>query len=153
MATFGTFVDDVSLKASELNTLGAVTTFTPTFFQSAAISSAATTNAYYFVFNKMVFCNVRFTASSAGSSGQRIEFGLPVTAASSSVRVIGTGSWNNAAPGIFRRLSVVQYSTTRAGFLTAAANSLTAYFGTSGGPDTAISSNNIFFFSIMYEAA
>lgn len=153
MATFGTFVDNVSLKASEMNGLGARTAFTPTCFQPSAISASLTIFGSYFVFNKMVFCLIYFPASSAGTSGQRIEFGLPVTAESSSVRVIGEGVFVSGAPGTARRLSVVQYSTTRAALLTAEANSLTAYFGTSGGPNTAIASGNFFTLSMRYEAA
>ena len=162
MATFGTFVDDVSLKASELNGFLKPTLSVPVMRQSNVIlpQPANATSApfgVYFQVNKLVIYVWRFQAnenSGFGTGGNAIELDLPVTAASNSVRVIGTGFYgdNSASPPFFR-MSVVQFSATRARFMTGSATSLTSYLGLTNGPALTVSNNDRFNGVIMYEAA
>ena len=157
MAVFGTFVDGVSLKASELNTLGAASTYTPKLYQPAEIIAGISgASAFYFTMNDIVYGSLLFYCGASGTAGQRIEIDLPVTAASSSIRIIGTGYfWDDSAGlgGEMTLVHAVQYSTTRMALLTNTANSLTTYFGTTDGPNTAVANNDFFYLQFIYKAA
>jgi hypothetical protein len=153
VATYGTFVDNTTLKASELNNFFVSTTFTPVLRQSSSLPIQSNHYGVYFQVNKLVFCIIHALPTASGTPGQRIEFDLPVTAASSSVRVIGRGYFNDDSASRVYRLAVVQYSTTRAAFISEDANSLTAYLGTTGGPNTALANADAIGLNICYEAA
>lgn len=154
MATFGTFVDGVSLAASELNSLLKNTTFTPTFRQSVTITTSSQTRpANYQQVNKMIFCHVQALATGAGTANNRIEFDLPVTAAANAERVIGGGFiYDDSATDVIR-VAVVRVSTTRVSFLTNLSTSLTTYLGQTGGPTLTIAANDRFSLFMRYEAA
>lgn len=162
MATFGTFVDDVSLKASELNGFLKPTLSVPVLRQSNVIlpqpaNSVSAPYGVYFQVNKLVIYVWRFQSndsSGTGTGGNAIELDLPVTAASNSVRVIGSGFYVDlgAVPPFFR-MSVVQFSTTKARFITGSATSLTSYLGLTNGPALTVANGDRFNGMIVYEAA
>ena len=81
MATFGTFAAGQVLTAAELNTTGAWTSYTPTFTQSATITKTVNW-AKYMQLGDLVFVNLKMTASSAGTTNNKILIGLPVNASS-----------------------------------------------------------------------
>jgi hypothetical protein len=153
VATFGTFVDGVSLKASELNDFFISTSVVPTLRQNVTITGIAGNSISYFVVNKVVYGFFRAGGNSAGTAGNRIEVDLPVTAASSSVRVIGSGFFRDASPVSVRVVRIVQVSTTRMAFLTDTATSLTSYLGTTNGPAVTLAANDYVCGSFVYEAA
>ena len=153
MAGFGTFVDDVSLKASELNTFFATTSFSPQITQSNTVSMAGQAQGHYFRVNKVVVCTVNALCASTGTGGNRIELTLPVTASSSSVRTIGYGYLFDFSGVGVRLMRAVQFSTTRAAFLTGNATSLTSYAGLTNGPAFTVGDNDRFFCVLQYEAA
>lgn len=153
MATYGTFVDDTTLKASELNDFFNSTTFTPVVRQSSSLTLSSASYGRYFRVNQLIFCIVHALPTSSGTAGQRIEIDLPVAAASSSVRVLGAGYFNNESGNDIYPLAVVQYSTARVAFISEIATTLTQYLGTSGGPNTGLASGDAIGFNIVYEAA
>jgi hypothetical protein len=158
MATFGTFVDNVSLKATELNGLLNAVSFDSVIRQPGVINPRSGSDGPYgrvFRVNKLVIYHFRFRPSSSGSSNNRIELDLPVTAASNSMRVIGTASYIDVSAGgaNFFRVAVVQYSTTRAAFLSETTTSLTTYVGQTNGPNFIVADGDIISGTLMYEAA
>jgi hypothetical protein len=153
MATFGTFVDDVSLKANELNDFLKRTTFTSVLTQGSVVSQQQQGQGFYFQVNKLVLCVVRCRPSTSGTLNQRIEVDLPVAAVSSSVRVIGGGYVYDSSDNDVTLLRVVQYSTTKVAFLTETTTSLTTYLGQSNGPALQIANNDDIFFHCVYAAA
>jgi len=158
MATFGTFVDGVSLKASELNDLLVSVSSTPVIRQSSIITQTNTslTRGRYFVVNKLVIYNFRWVSgvSGTGVANNRVELDLPVTAASNSMRVIGSGYYldQSETPSAFR-MAITQFSTTRAAFLSETTTSLATYIGQTDGPGVTIAPTDSFVGTIMYEAA
>jgi hypothetical protein len=155
MATFGTFVDDVSLKATELNDCFRLSSTVPSLTQSATMALSTTSSrASAFTVNKLVIftCYLQIQSGS-GSSGTRIEVSLPVTAASNSVRVIGGGRFVDSSTTEETLLRAVQVSTTKIAFLTETTNSLTAYLGQTNGPNTALATSDVIQCFVMYEAA
>ena len=153
MATYGTFADDTTLKASELNEFFPSVTVFPIIRQSGTLATLNSRYGRYFVVNKTVFYVAHMILSQNGTGGQRVEIDLPVTAASSSVRVIGHGYINDDSANRIYRCSVVQFSTTRAALLSNDATSLTAYFGTTGGPNTGLAVDDAVGINICYELA
>jgi FAD/FMN-containing dehydrogenase len=154
MATFGTFVDGVSLKADELNDCFRLSSALPVVRQSATMALASTSKAFTFQVNKLVIfsCFLQIGAST-GSTGVIMEVDLPVTAASSSVRVIGSGRFQDNSANDATLIRVVQVSTTRMAFLTETTTSLTTFLGQTGGPNTPLGQNDVLSLFIMYEAA
>lgn len=153
MATFGTFVNGVPLKASELNDFFKVTTSLPTIRQSNTVTLNANAQGRYFQVNKTVLYGFYGQCESAGTVGNRIEVDLPVTAATNSVRVIGTGFFKDSSAVDCLLVRVVQVSTTRAAFLTEQTNSLTAFLGQTNGPAITLASGDILSCTFQYEAA
>lgn len=153
MATYGTFVNGVSLKASEANDFFTEVAFTPVLRQSNVIT-AGNRNGAYFQVNKLVICSFLFGAGGPGTGSNRIELDLPVTAASSSVEVIGQGFYFDAGAAdpiiLFR---IVQFSTTRAAFLTDSGTSMTSYLGLANGPAITVANTDALLGTFIYEAA
>jgi hypothetical protein len=128
MATYGTFVDGVTLKASEAND----------FFKKATVSTGITqgvtpgqnTSTRYFVVNKLVVVVGRASFSTpGGTSGSVVEMTLPVTASSGSFRVIGSARYEDFVNDVVYVLRIVKTSTTKAQFLSEGGTSLTDRFG------------------------
>lgn len=154
MATFGTFVDGDSLKASELNTLLVRTSFTPTVRQSNVMTLGVSNRVgFYQQVNKVVFCQINAVIESSGVSNNRVEVTLPVTAATNSVRVIGHGYIEDDSANDVLRVAVVQVSTTRAALLAQDSTSLTTYLGQTGGPTFTFAIGDSLGLNFVYEAA
>lgn len=152
MATYGTFVDGNTLKASEAND----------FFKKVTVSTGITqgvtpgqsTQTKYFVVNKLVVVVGRAQFSGGGTPGSAIEMTLPVTASSGAFRVIGAATYNNVVGDLQYVLSVVKTSTTKAQFLSDAGTSLTDRFGNN--PAVTIQSGSfgsVMTYQLIYEAA
>lgn len=157
MATFGTFVDGVSLKASEMNGLFASVVSAPVIRQPGIISTSgvlAPRGSYYIV-NKTVFYTFLWVngTSGGGTANNRIELDLPVAAASNSMRVIGDGLYLDSSANLQFRVAIVQYSTTRAAFLSETTTSLTTYLGQTNGPGLTLAVDDRITGLIVYEAA
>jgi hypothetical protein len=153
MATYGTFVDGVSLKAAEANDFLSWVSFTPSATQGGAAIGVDVAIGRYAVVNKLVMCHFVIDFNGTGVAGNRIEVTLPITALSSSARVIGTGYfWDASATDIIRAVPL-QYSTTKVAFLTNTGTSLTSYLGTTNGPAVTIADNDFLSALIFYEAA
>jgi hypothetical protein len=157
MATFGTFVDGVSLKAAEFNQLLVSVSSTPVIRQSNLVSTnTSLTQGKYFLVNKLVIYNFRWVSgvSGTGTASNRIELDLPVAAASNSMRVIGSGYYidQSESPSAFR-MAIIQFSTTRAAFLSETTTSLATNIGQTNGPAVTIAPTDSFVGTIMYEAA
>lgn len=153
MATFGTFVDGTTLKASELNDLFKKTSFVPVLRQSNTVSTETNRRGLYFSVNKVVVADVYVSATTGGTPNNAMEIDLPVTAASSSIRVIGHGHFRDSSASDFILVRAVQVSTTRMAFITETSDSLTAYLGTTNGPAITLASGDILTITIQYEAA
>jgi len=153
VATYGTFVDGNTLKASEANDFLVWETFTPSVFQPGSLSTNDSDR--YSQINKLVIVVYGFQVINPGTANNRIEVALPVTANSATNNtVIGSGfCLDISAPGNIIRFSAVQYSTTRVAFLSNAANSTTAYLGTTAGGGPTLANQDFIKAVVMYEAA
>lgn len=152
MATYGTFVDDVSLRASEANDFFAKLTNTTGATQGVTPTQSGST--LYFVVNKLVYGFGRRNFQTAGTAGSAIEITLPVTASSGSFRVIGAGQFIDSINDLRYRLAVVKTSTTKAQFLSETGTSLTNRFGNNPGVTIQAGSfGAVLLFSFCYEAA
>lgn len=127
MATFGTFVDDVTLKASEINSLLESTTFTPDLVQGNTITYLASRTSFYFRVNKLVIGVMKVKTSSGAVGGNPVVFTLPVAPSSGSFDVIGTG-FVLTNIGQYRRMALVKRSDGKASFLPEVATSITGYW-------------------------
>ena len=152
MATYGTFVDGVTLKADEAND----------FFKKATVSTGITqgvtpgqnTSTRYFVVNKLVVVFGRALFSAGGTPGSVIEMTLPVTASSGSFRVIGSARYEDFVNDVTYVLRIVKTSTTKAQFLSEGGTSLTDRFGIN--PAVTIQTGSFgssLRYQLMYEAA
>lgn len=153
MATFGTFVDATTLKASELNDLFKLTDAGSTLSvkQPGSLGVASNRISKYFLVNKTVIWYCGFVPSLDGTAGNAIVVDLPVTASSGSFRAIGSGTFFDASASI-KMLTVVKASTTTAQFLTNDGTSLTNRLGVN--PSVALSGlNDTIGFYAVYEAA
>lgn len=152
MATYGTFVDGVTLKASEINDFFVRKTFTPVVAQSGTVTASSVTGRYYIV-NKLVFCLIRWVCSGNGTAGSQIDMTLPVTATSNTNGVIGSGWFRDASSGINYPFCAVQISTTKMAFLTSSADSVSTYLGETNGPAITLANADYIYAMLMYEVA
>lgn len=157
MATFGTFTAGQVLTADELNTAGAWNTYTPSWTQSATITK--TTNwARYTQLGKWVQGSIKMTASSNGTTANKIVVGLPV-AASSNNFIVGSGfhlmtTFN--PDGLRPLFALYESSTTMSFFLSATTNiDFSLRYGQSTVSSVAadVLSGDIFYVQFAYEAA
>jgi len=153
MATFGTFVDGVTLKASELNDLFIRTSFTPVLRQPASISVLGGRIGFYQRVNDLILCQINVSATNIGTANNRIEIDLPVTAATNAERVVGFGFIEDDSANVCYRVAVVRVSTTRVAFLAEGSTSLTTYVGQTGGPTLTIDTGDTVSLNIVYQAA
>ena len=152
MATYGTFVDGVSLKASEVNDFFVWTTFTGVVKQSVTLSTSTNVCRYARV-NDLIHVTYRFTISTAGTASNSVEVNLPIAAVSTSARSVGFGSISDSSTSTTYYVVPVLNSTTTVRFLTSTATSLTSYFGLTNGPAITLASGDAMLFSIVYETA
>ena len=152
MATYGTFVDGVSLKASEVNDFFQWTTFAGVIKQLGSVSSSQNRCRYARV-NKLIHASFNFPLNGTGTAGNRVEVDLPIAAASTSARTIGFGSIFDTSTSTRYDVVPLLNSTTTVVFLTTSATSLTSYFGLTNGPAITLAVDDSVTFSIVYEAA
>lgn len=152
MATYGTFVDGVSLKSSEVNDFLVWTTFTGVVKQPGTLSTSSNVCRYAKV-NKLIHVSFSFAIISNGTASNRVEVNLPVAAVSTSARSIGFGEIVDFSTSTRYNVIPVLNSTTTVVFLTSSATSLTTYFGLTNGPAITLASSDVLQFSIVYEAA
>ena len=154
MATYGTFVDDVSLKASEINDFFTWVDFTPVLKQNVTVSTTTANRfARYARVNKLIMVYFQLVVSGAGTANNAIEINLPVAASTSSIRVVGSARFfDQNAVDSFIFVPVLN-STTTFRFLANAGTSLTSYVGLTGAPGLTLASGDVFNVSLMYETA
>lgn len=144
--TAGTVAGQV-LTAATLNTIGAVwENYTPTLTQSATISKTVT-NARYCQIQKTVFVQVYMIATSAGTAGNQLIIGLPITARTSFGTTYGVAQLYDANTNLMYICSTYQHSPTAVSFIYQTGNP----FGIS--PAITIANGDQLQFSIVYEAA
>ena len=157
MATYGTFVDGVSLKAVEVNDFFVWTTFTPVLKQSNTVGIKSSPNSLgrYARVNKLILVNIRCGVSDAstGTANNAIEINLPVAAATTSSRVVGRALITDFSPQDYILGVPVLNSTTTVRFLANAGTSLTSYVGLTGAPTLTLAENDSVSCFLMYEAA
>jgi hypothetical protein len=153
VATYGTFVDGVTLKASEANDFLVWKSFTPVIRQPGSLTFTGTGPNRYCQVNKLVIAIYNFGVFNNGTSNTRIEVDMPVTAAAGSGFCIGQALFLRPSPIDYIRINPIQFSTTRIAFLSGDANSTTAYFGTTAGGGPTLANSDVFRIVVMYEAA
>ena len=154
MATYGTFADGVSLKAAEANDFFVWEDFTPVVTQSNTMTFTGSIRARYARVNKLVFVNFAAIFNTTGTSNNSIEFTLPVTASSTSFRVVGSALFKDASNSNQFILGIpVLSSTTACRFLSNTSTSMTTYIGLTNGPNLTLASNDLITVRLMYEAA
>ena len=135
------------LTAATLNTIGAAwVDYTPTLTQGVAVTKTINT-ARYCQFQKTVIVSVKMTVTGAGTGGQFVTVGLPISARSANAAPVGTMSvydlntnvWYNLGP----QLNTVNdcYAFYQAGFA----------FGAS--PAITLAAGDQVFMSFTYEVA
>lgn len=93
-------------------TVGAWTTYTPTLVQSGAVTKTVTYGAYTKVGRTVTF-QVTLTCTGAGSAANPVTIGLPVTAAKSTLVVIGSGwIFDASAVLMYRAVTEIVTATT-----------------------------------------
>lgn len=91
MATLGTFVAGQVLTAAELNAIGTWQTWTPTVYQSSALTTS--TVGQYCQINELVIAFALIDINSSGTAGQQVQVTLPVNCYQTSDTIpLGTGT-------------------------------------------------------------
>jgi hypothetical protein len=154
MATFGTFVANQTLTAAELNTAGAWQAYTPTWTQDVVITKTVDWGRFTQL-GKLVIANIKMTASSAGTSNNKILVGLPV-AASSNNGLMGI-MWRTTTTMLTSPLAALYESSTTIAFSfnNLPPTNITSRLGQNdvNNASYAVASGNIFYINLTYEAA
>lgn len=153
MATYGTFVDATTLKASELNDLfkssGQLPDASVIAKQSVTLTLTSS-NTRYFSVNKTVFWTASMTFSTGGTASNPITVDFPITASSGSFRAIGFGFFFDSTNTV-NLVTVVKASTTTVQFLADDGTSLTNRLGVN--PAFTVVNGDALSFFCVYEAA
>jgi len=144
--TAGTVAGQV-LTAATLNTIGAAwVDYTPTLTQGVAVTKTII-NARYCQFQKTVIVQAKVIATSAGTAGQGVLIGLPITARSSNSTISGIFTFYDASANTFYPCGgQLDANNAIGGFFNSG-----FYFGT--GPAITIATNDQIQISITYEVA
>jgi hypothetical protein len=154
MATYGTFVDNVSLKAVEVNDFLVWKSFTPVLKQNVTVQTRTFQRvAEYAQVNKLIVVIFSLRIDSSGTANNSIEINLPVTASSASMRVIGRFTFRDQSATDDILAVPVLNSTTTFRFLANAGTSLTSYVGLTGAPGLTLAIDDSINGYLMYEAA
>ena len=114
--TAGTVSGQV-LTAATLNTIGAAwVDYTPTLTQLATITKTVV-NARYCQIQKTVFVQVYLIATSAGTAGNILKIGLPITARGANSSTTGIAQFYDASTNVLYVNSAYLDSTTACAFL------------------------------------
>jgi hypothetical protein len=153
VATYGTFVDNVTLKASEANDFF-VWNIGPSTNPVKQSNTPAQSNYQrgYAQVNKMVCWYIWWQSAGNGTSNNAITIDLPVAAAANSVRVIGAGYVFDNSVSDLIRVVVVRRSTTQVSLLAEGSTSLSTYLGQTDGPTLTLQSGDNIAFTCFYEA-
>ena len=148
------FVAGDVLTAAELNGIGeAWTTYAPTLTQGVALTNTVQ-YAKYTQVNKLVFVAVSLQITSAGTAGNVIKLGLPITAATGGgtfgTPLVAGGFYDSSATAQYAG-TVTQLSTTEAGLLTSLATGGGSLFGQL--PGVTAANTDFIFFQFVYQAA
>lgn len=130
-------------------TLGAWTTYTPTLTQSGAVTKTVT-YARYMKVGRMITAQVALLATGAGTAGQQVRIGLPVTAATNDL-TIGSGRIYDLSANTMYG-GIAHTPTTTAAFLVASATNGVDVLGAVGFT-AALAAGDIITGSFTYEAA
>ena len=143
------------LTSADFDTLfptgvGAWTTFTPTWTQSATVTKTVG-QARYMKIGRLTIAHVVMTATGAGTAANAVQGGLPVAAQSAAgFGVVGAGYFYDASANTVYALSALLSSSTTVGFRTGTS---TADLGATGGVFTAaIAAADILTYTVQYEA-
>ena len=148
MATYGTFVDATTLKASEANDFFRNQTSTAVPKQVVSLGVSGTNR--FFVVNKTVFWNCLLGVDSPGTASNAITVDFPVAPSSGSFRAIGFGYYFDISDNM-KLVSVVKASSTTVEFMTDAGTSLTNRLGIN--PAITAANGDVISFYCIYEAA
>lgn len=127
--------------------LGAWTTYTPTFTQTATITKTVS-RASYIKIGRLVIADVVLAATSAGTAGAQIRVGLPVTAAATSPASVSAYFFDASVPTRYV-LSGFAITTTALAFVHD--TSAGGIFGTT--PGVTVASGDSIAFTVSYESA
>jgi len=154
VATYGTFVDNVTLKASEANDffVWSQGSATNPVKQSNTPAQGSYVRGYAQV-NKMVCWYIWWQSAGSGTSNNAITIDLPVAAAANSVRVIGAGYVFDSSSSDVFRVVAVRTSTTQISLLSEGSTSLTTFLGQTDGPSFLIATGDVIGLTVFYEAA
>lgn len=135
------------LPAATLQSIGAAwVDYTPTLTQGATITKTIS-NARYCQIQKTIFVQVYMIATSAGTAGNQLVIGLPITARNSFGTTNGLAQLYDANTNLMYICSAYQNTTTTMSFIYQTGNP----FGIS--PAITIANGDQLQFSIVYEAA
>jgi hypothetical protein len=154
MATYGTFVDNTTLKANELNDFFKVVSSTSA--SSINISQGVTLsttqiNSRYWIVNKVVFWNFIFAITTSGTASNPFVLNLPVAASSDSFRAVGSARFFDASASDVKLIIPVKASTTTLQFYADDGTSLTDRFGVN--PAVTAANGDSVSGTVVYEAA
>lgn len=122
------------------------TAFVPTLTQGVTVTKTVNAARFHHV-GKLVTATISLTVTGAGTAGQTISVGLPVTAAGSGL--IGVGDINRA--GTHYVGTTFLSSSTAGSFII---HNSTNYAGTAGGVFTfGLGANDVIYYAVTYEAA
>lgn len=108
----GTWAAGDILTAADLNAIGTWNTYTPTLAQNGT-RTATVNEAKYCLINKLCFAIIDLTCTTSGSATNRITVSLPVSVATASTSVMGSGFFYDlSATNIYIVSAVYQTSTT-----------------------------------------
>ena len=137
------------LTAAIINQIGAAwESYTPTLTQSATVTKTVT-YAKYLQIQKLCIVNVRLDVTGAGTGGNAVVVGLPLTSAAGNGLQYGSATIYDASTATNYAGRCYQASTTTINFTGDwSANGL---FGTT--PNIALAASDQIHFSIAYEVA
>lgn len=143
------WADQVRANFLAMSTWG---TYTPTWTQSATVSNTVNI-ANYIQLADLVICQVRLTATSAGTGNNVLRVTLPVTAAASYATgmVIGNGAVDDASVGTYGATVVIGNTTSVAQFIRQDTTTISSFIGQD--PNFAVASTDSVRFVCMYQAA
>lgn len=127
--------------------LGAWTSYTPTFTQTATITKTIGRAAYIKI-GRLVIADVTMTATSAGTAAAQIRVGLPVTAAAGTPSSCSAYFYDTSATTRYC-LSGFAITTSALAFVHDTGGS--GVFGSS--PGVTVASGDIVGYTVMYESA
>lgn len=141
-----------NLTAIVPNGPDAWTSFTPTLVQSAAVTKTVT-YARYMKVGRLVTAVMKLDVTGAGVAANRIDIGLPVTAASSGNIAAGSGAIWDASAAIWYAGVPILVTTSAVAILLGSGAVSGPMGATGGGMTAALAAGDIATVSLVYESA